>query len=217
MAEQTTLTVARRTVLGKKVKQLRRQGRVPANIFGRDGASLPVEVDAHTLDQFLRHHPATRVITMPIEGQDGPPETVLVRHVQHHPYTSRILHVDFFHVAMDEKVTARIPLHFVEEAPAVKNLDGVLLHILDTIEVEAFPADLPEALTVSLAGLTELDSAIHVRDILVPPRVQVLDDPEEMVVKVSVPRAVLAEEAEEAAPAEAAPAGAPPPEAETEA
>jgi len=216
MAEQTTLPVARRTILGKKVRQLRRQGRIPANIFGRADGSLPVEVDAHTLEQFLLHHPATRVVTMPIEGQDGTPETVLVRHVQRHPRTRRILHVDFFHVAMNERVTARVPLHFTGDAPAVKNLGGILLHLLDALEVEALPVDLPEAIVVPLDVLTELDSTLRVGDIVVPPNVTVLDDPEEVVVKVSMPRAALAEEAEAAA-SEAAPAatGTPtPPETE---
>jgi large subunit ribosomal protein L25 len=215
MTEETTLTVARRTVLGKKVKQLRRQGRIPANIFGRPDGSLPIEIDARTFERFLRRHLVTRVITMPIEGLNGSPETVLIRHIQHDPRTDRILHVDFFHVAMDQPVTARVPLHFVDEAPAVRNLGGVLLHLLDTIEVEALPANLPEALTVSLAGLTELDSMLHVRDIPTPPDVRILDAPDEIIVKVTAPRAILAEEEAEAAPAEATPAAATPPETET--
>lgn len=194
MAEESTLAVARRSALGKRVKQLRRQGRIPGNIFGRPEGSMPIEIDAHSLELFLHHHPATRLISMPIAGHNGPTEHVLMRHVQHEPRTGHILHIDFFHVAMNEPIAARIPLRFVGEAPAVKMQEGILLHLIDTVEVEALPRDLPEALTVSLEGLTQVDTALYVRDIPVPSNVKVLSAPEEVVVKISPLRGVVAEE-----------------------
>lgn len=212
MADQVSLQVASRTTLGKEVKKLRRVGVIPANIYGRHQPSQALQVDQHTLERFLAGHRATRVIDLRIDGGNGSVVNALVRHITRSPRNGKILHVDFLRVSMNEPITVRVPVRLIGTAPAVEVEGGVLLHMLDTLEIECLPGDLPEALELDISSLKEMDDTLHVRDVPLPPRVTLLSDPDEPVAKVVAPRAVVAEEAE----AEAAEAAAPAPAEATE-
>lgn len=202
MADQVSLQVAERTMLGKRVKKLRRQGVIPANVYGLRQSSQALQVDLYTLERFLAKHHATRVIAL--QGADGGgPLNALVRHVARSPRTGKILHVDFLRISMNEPITVRVPLVLKGDAPAVTLGGGVLLHLVDTVEIESLPGDLPEALEADVSGLKDMDDTLHLRDVPVPPKVKLLSDPDEPVAKVVAPRAVLAEEAEKAAEKEA--------------
>ncbi len=196
MAGQVSLQVASRTVLGKEVKKLRRVGVIPANIYGRHQPSQALQVDQHALERFLAGHRATRVIDLQVDGSNGTVLNALVRHIKRSPRNGKILHVDFLRVSMNEPITVRVPLRLIGTAPAVEVEGGVLLHMLDTLEIECLPGDLPEALELDIGSLKELDDALHVRDVPLPPKVTLLSDPDEPVAKVVAPRAVLAEEAQ---------------------
>jgi large subunit ribosomal protein L25 len=206
MAEQTSLPAQRRTVQGKKVRQLRRQGLIPANVFGQGRASTAIQVSALDLQHLLARRVGARIINLRLDGTD---EAALLRHVQRDPRTGHIEHVDFMHVEMTQKIRARVPVHLVGEAPAVRQQGGVLLHMSDAIEVECLPRDLPETLKLDISGLDQFDATLHVSDIHLPPGVELLADPDEPVVKVTPPR--MAEEA--VPPAEAPAAAATPTEA----
>jgi large subunit ribosomal protein L25 len=184
--KQVTLTAQPRTVMRKHVRALRRQGILPAHIYGH-GASVPVQVDARTFERLRETHQTTGVITLAIAGQTQP-ETVLVRHIDHEPKTGKMLHIDFARVLMHETIHAHVPLHVVGVAPAAKETGGTVLVLLETIEIECLPGDLPDALTVDATKLTALDVVLRVSDISVPPGVKVLDAPDEVVVKVEPPR-----------------------------
>jgi large subunit ribosomal protein L25 len=204
LADQVSLSVAERTVLGKQVKQLRRKGIIPANVYGLRQPSQALQVDLYTLERFLAKHHATHVITLQgASNNGGAPVNALVRHIARSPGSGKILHVDFLRISMNEPVTVRVPLVLKGEAPAVKLGGGVLLHLMDTVEVECLPGDLPDALEADVSGLKEMDDTLHLRDVRVPPKVTLLSDPDEPVIKVVAPRAVLAEEAEKAAEREA--------------
>lgn len=199
MPQQVDFAVERREVLGKKVRRLRSQGIIPGNIFGGDKASMPIQFDGHTFERFLATHGATTVLALRIAG--GPAETTVVRHVQHEPVTGKIEHVDFQLIEMSQPMKARVPIRLRGEAPAVKIFDGVLLHLLDTVEVEALPANLPDAVEADISGLEELKSMLHVRDLAIPQGVTVLTDADETIVKVEPPRVVVEEIPEAVAPA----------------
>jgi large subunit ribosomal protein L25 len=203
MADQASLQVAPRNVLRKHVKRLRREGIIPANIYGRHQPSQALQVDSYTFERFLAGHHMTRVVNLQVDSNGGT-LNALVRHISRSPRSGKIMHVDFLRVSMNEPITVRVPVRLIGEAPAVKVEGGVLLHLLDTVEVEALPADLPEALELDISKLIELDASLHVRDLPVPAKVTLLSDSEEPVVKVIAPRAVLAEEAKAEAEAEAA-------------
>jgi large subunit ribosomal protein L25 len=211
MAEQASLAAQRRDVHGKKVRQLRRQGIIPANVFGRGRDSTAIQVQAHDLKRLLAAHGGTRLISLRIDGAD---EAALLRHVQHDPRTGAIEHVDFMHVEMTQPIRARVPVRLIGEAPAVRVLGGVLLHMSDAIEVECLPRDLPESVELDISQLDQLDATLHVSDVVLPPKVTLLDDPNEPLVKVTPTRVTE----EVPAPAEAAapaPEAAPPTEAES--
>ncbi|HEY7347105.1 MAG TPA: 50S ribosomal protein L25 [Ktedonobacterales bacterium] len=218
MAGKTTLQVELRTTLGKKVKQLRRKGVIPANLYGRRQPSQPLQVDLYTLDRFLAGHHATRVIDLHLDGGKGKGKgevfNALMRHVSRSPRSGKILHVDFLRVAMNEPVTLRVPVTLNGTAPAVTVEKGVLLHILDTLEVESLPGDIPEALELDISNLEKIEDTLYVRDVTLPRGVKLLSDTDEPVVKVVAPRAVLAEEAATAAAAAEEAAAAPAAEAE---
>jgi len=189
------LRVEPRTVLGKKVSQLRRRGVLPGVIFGH-GDSIPVQTDAHRFALGYRKWGRTTLIT--IEGIDGD-IPALVDGVSRDPRSGRLLHADFQRVSLTEKVNAEVPLHLVGESGAVKNLSAVVLHALAQVEVEAFPQDIPHRIDVDISRLETMEDEIHVRDLAVDAaKVRILSDPDELVVK------VMPQRAEEEIPAPAA-------------
>src|SRR5207302_7347231 len=125
---------------------------------------------------------------------DGQPQNVMIRHVQRHPVSGKLIHVDLYRVRMDQKTKIRLPLHLVGEAPGVTVLDGVLLHAMDAVNIEALPGDVPHHIEVDISVLADLDQTIYVRDLPVPAGVTVLDDPDGLVLKVQPPRKVEVEE-----------------------
>jgi large subunit ribosomal protein L25 len=199
-----------RTVLGKKVKNLRRQGLVPANMYGSGIESVAIQLPEKMVSQRIARASGSSLFSLELDGAKS--QTVLVKHVQRHPTSGRVLHVDFFQVNMSEKLRATVPLHFVGEAPAVRRTGGTLMHNLTTIEVESLPSDLPSSIEVDVSSLTRLDDLIHVSDLQVSPGVDVLTPGDETVAKVLAPRVEeegVEEAAEEAvAEAEASEAGA---------
>jgi large subunit ribosomal protein L25 len=208
MAQQTELEVSRREIMGKATKRLRKAGIIPANIFGHKEPSLAVQIDAAAFERLRRSHGTRNIIALRIPGITNP-QTVLIRRVQRDPRTDKIIHVDFFRVSLSERINLKVPLHFVGEAPAVKNENGVLLHLLDTLEVECVASDIPEYIEVDVSVLNEIDDIIHAGELTLPANFTLLTDSEEGVAKVAASRAEVAEEAAAAAaPTEEAPAAA---------
>ena len=202
MADTLTLEVAPRSAKGKANKALRRSGSVPVHVFGHGIESQGLQAEEKALRHVVHQAGASGLIDIQVEGQ---PQKVMVRKVQRHPVNGKLIHVDFYQVRMDTKTRVRLALVFVGEAPGVKLLDGTLLHAVEAINVEALPGDLPHHLEVDISVLEELDQALHIRDLAIPDKLTVLDDPDEMVAKIQPPRKV---EEEVVAPEAAAPEGA---------
>jgi large subunit ribosomal protein L25 len=207
MAQDTELQVSPRTVTGKATKRLRQAGIIPANIFGHKEPSQAIQVDALAYERLRRAHRTSSVLSLRIPGNRRA-QTALVRHVQRDPRTGKILHIDFYRVSLTERVTVKIPLRFVGEAPGVKIEGGVLLHTLDALEVECPAKDIVEYFEVGVSPLAEIDDMIHAEEIRLPSNFTLITDPKEVVAKVAATRAEIAAEAAEAAE-EAAPAEAP--------
>src|SRR5579863_3336309 len=200
MAEKVELVVTPREVMGSAAKRLRKEGILPANIYGHHEASQAIQIEVRDFEQIVRSHAATGIIRLRQSG-DGTEQTALIRHVQHDPRSGKAIHVDFFRVSMNERLAVKVALHFVGEAPGVKNEGGVLLHLLDAIEVEGMASDLPEFIEVDISSLTEIDSILHAGDVKLPEGFTLNTDASEGVAKVAATRA---EKAEEAATSEAA-------------
>lgn len=198
------LTCKTRDVLGKKVAALRRQGLTPVHLFGHGVDSLALECDSQELQGVLAQSGSTRLIDLKVEQAKS--KKVLVREIQRNPIKGSLLHVDFYQVNMEEKVRLEIPIHFVGDAPALKNVKGtVLSHEVTHLNIECLPDAIPDRIDVSLTSLISEGAAIHVKDISVPEGISVTDHPGQLVARVSVPR-VKEEAAQVAVAGAAAPA-----------
>jgi large subunit ribosomal protein L25 len=202
--EELTLNAAKREVLGKRNRFLRRQGVTPAHLFGHSLESLALQCDTAELKKVVAHAGETRLISLKVKG-DREPKRVFLREIQKDALGKVLLHVDFYQVRMEEKMTMDVPIILVGEAPAMKGKGRLLSHGITELSIECLPAKVPPQIEVDISILTDLDQAIHVKDIVLDPEITVLADPEQLVVKVSEV-AVRAEE--EAVPAAEAEAGA---------
>ena len=205
MANQTELVVTRREMTGKAVKHLRKAGLIPANIYGHKEASEAVQINAADFDALRRARKTTGIISLHVDDS-AKAQTALVRHIQRNPINSKILHIDFFRVSLTERILMKVPLHVVGEAPGVKNENGVLLHLLDTLEVECAAQDIVNSFDVDVTSLEHIDDTLHASDVKLPQGFKLVTDPEEGIVKIAATRAEKVEEAEEAAAPAATPA-----------
>jgi large subunit ribosomal protein L25 len=196
MTQQTVLQISPREVTGKATKQLRKSGIIPANISGHNEESQTVQVEALAFEALKRAHAATSIITLRMSGSNRV-QTALVRRVQRDPRSGKILHIDFSRVSLTERITMKVPVRFVGEAPAVKNEGGVLIHLLDAVEVECTASDIVDYIEVDISSLTEIDSILHAEDAKLPANFTLITDPNEGIAKVAATRAEKAEEAAE--------------------
>ncbi|MBI4212701.1 MAG: 50S ribosomal protein L25 [Chloroflexi bacterium] len=203
-AERAQLAARTRTLKGKRARFLRRAGFTPANIYGPGSPSLAVEIPTRELERHLGHVPRGALVSLGIEGQGD--VTVLVRKVARKPTTDELYHVDLYRVSMTHTLRTEVPVVFTGEAPAVRSANATILRGIDALHIECLPVDLPEKVTVDIEQLTEIGSAIHVRDLALPPRVNCLTDPDEIVVHAVAPRLEIEEVVEEEEGAALAPA-----------
>ena len=194
-----------RTITGKKVASLRREGKVPAVVYGHGHDSQPVQLDAHELDLLRRHTGRNAMLDLAL-GK-GKPTPVMLQHIQEHPVTRRPIHVDLFVINLTEDITIDIAVVFTGESEAVRKDGGTLLHQRETVSVRALPDALPPALEVDISSLVDFEATIHVGDIELPEGVTLVTDATEPLARVQPPRvaeeptvaAEAAEAAEEAA------------------
>lgn len=181
-----TLAAEHREIVGKAVSHMRKQGRLPAVVYGRDEGSTNVSVDAHEFELLRKHTGPNALVDLSVDGKKAQP--VLINQVQIHPVNRRPLHADLFLVRMTEELTVDVPLAATGESFAVTQLGGTLLHPTETVKVRALPDHLPQSIEYSVESLVDFDATIHVSDLVVPSDVTLLTDGEEIVAKVQQPR-----------------------------
>lgn len=188
-----------RTLLGRKTKQLRAKGIVPANIFGKKIKSLAIELAESTLLDTMRQAGETGLIHLKIKG-DTKTHPVLVSGYAQNPVSGAMLHVDFHEVDLTQKTTATVPLKAVGESEAVKS-GMVLVMQKNELDVEALPTDLPDHIEVDISVLTEVGATIHAKDLKVDrSKVTLTVGDEEVIATIQEP--AKEEVIEPAAPAE---------------
>ncbi len=202
-----TLKAAKRDVLGKKTRFLRRQGITPTHLLGHGIKSLALQCDTTELKRIIAQGGTSRIIELNIEAEKRP-RSVFIREIQRDEINGKLLHVDFYQVKKTEKITADIPIVLVGEAPATKSRENMLEQLLTQLGVECLPEKLPPQIEVDLSPLKEAGQSIYVRDIALDPDITVTTDPDQIIVKVSRMKVVVEEEVvavaeEEALPAEA--------------
>jgi large subunit ribosomal protein L25 len=190
-----------RDITGKKVAALRRKGILPAVVYGPGHASRSVQLDAHDFDVLRRRVGRNDLLDLKVGGGKATP--VLLHHVHEHPVTRRPMHVDLFVVRMSEEMSVDVPVSLVGSSAAVDRHGGTLLHLRDSIQVRALPADLPSSLELDISRLESFDDVLQVGDAVVPPRVTLVTDPAEALARVQPPRVEAEPVAVEAAPLEA--------------
>jgi large subunit ribosomal protein L25 len=206
--DKIELKATNREILGKKVKHLRRQGITPVHLFGHGIESLALQCDTGELERVLGQAGQTRLISLKL-AKEKKPRTAVVREFDRDWRKGKLIHVDFYQVRMEEKIKLEIPVVLVGEAPALKSKTNMLGHELGTLTVECLPAKIPASFEVDISSLTELDQAIRVKDIALDKDIIVLNNPDLVVVKISlrpvekveekVVEAVVEAEAEEVA------------------
>jgi len=152
-----------RTIFGRKTKQLRKKGLIPANIFGKKIKSLAIELESSILLDTMRKAGETGLIHLKIKG-DNSVHPVLVSGYAQDPVTDAMLHVDFHEVDLKQKTTATVPLKTIGESEAVKG-GMVLVMFKNELEVEALPTDLPDSIEVDISSLLEVGSTILAKDL----------------------------------------------------
>jgi large subunit ribosomal protein L25 len=183
---RATLAAEHRDLTGKKVASLRHGGRLPAVVYGHGVDSANVSIDTHEFEQLRRHTGPNALVDLSIDGKKARP--VLIHGVQVHPVNRRPLHVDLFLVRMTEELTVEVPLVATGESIAVTQHGGTLLHPIESVRVRALPDHLPQSIEYSVESLVDFDTALHVRDLVVPSDVTLLTDGDEIVAKVQPPR-----------------------------
>src|SRR5512142_2363747 len=177
--EKVVLKATKRDVIGKQVNALRRSGKLPAVIYGRHTEPVNITLDTHTASLVLSKVGSSSLITIDVDGTEFP---ALVRERQRDYIKDRLIHVDFLAVSLTEKIRAEVRIELSGVSLAVKDSDAVLVTGLHTLSVECLPADLPESVMVDIAPLAKVGDSIHVRDVSLGDKVQILDDPDEMIV-----------------------------------
>ncbi len=184
--EREVIDAVRRSVIGKQVKALRREGKLPAILYGSTIEPTPVLMDLKSASNTLNRLPGSALVSINLEGENL---VSLVREKQRNVLTGTITHVDFQVVSMKEKIRTEVSVEIRGEAPAVKNFNGILVQNVDELEVEALPGDLPERIIVDVSGLTNIGQSVTLRDIAIPEKVTVLDDLDLVLVVVTAPEA----------------------------
>lgn len=202
--EEIILNANPRTVVGKQVRALRRQGKVPATLYGPAHEPMNIELNARELSRLLTHIVGEAQLISLRLGGDGQTVSVLAREVQREPIRGNILHVDLYAVQMDRPIRTEVPIHLVGHSRPVELREAVLIHPLTHVEIECLPRDLVPGIDVDISRLEKVDDAIYVKDLIAPPGVSILTDPEELVALINP--VAPEEEIEEVAPvAEAEP------------
>ncbi len=183
-------------MLGKKVALLRREGRVPAVVYGAGRDSEAISLDAREFENLHRHTGRNVVLDLKVAG-DGKAQPVLLRAIQEHPISRLPIHVDLLVVNLEEERMADVPVVTIGESVAIERLGGVLLHLRDHVSVRAKPDDLPSALELDISALDSFEAILHVSDLHIPDGVTLVTEPTEALARVQPPRveeeAVVAE------------------------
>lgn len=194
MAEEILLTVKPREIVGKQVRALRREGWIPLSVYGAHVQARNMQVEERALRQVLNKAGSNRLIRL--DTGDGGQHVVITREIQREPISGKFWHVDFMEISMTEKMEIDIPTSLQGTPPITKTGEGLLIHGLEAVTVRVLPTDLIPEIVVDVSGLLNLNDALHVSDLKLGDKFEILTNPEEMLAKViPVKEEVVATEA----------------------
>ena len=193
--DTTTLELEPRTVLGKKVKQLRQKGYTPVHLYGSGIEASSHQIETQILGQVIPEVGTNIPLTVKVTG-DETDHVCFIREIQRHPVSEELLHVDFLRVDITKSIQSRVPITLIGEPPAVQNLGGILIHAKQFLIVESLPLDVPGSVELDISDLDNFEKAVYIRDIAVGDNVTITADPNQMVARVVEPRIEVEEEVE---------------------
>lgn len=179
-AQKLHLKVVSRDLFGKKLKKMRHQGLIPANVFGPGFKSISVSVETKDFSKVYRAAHETGVVYLDLTKEELP---VLIRQIQNHPVTHAIIHVDFRKIDLKQKIEASVPLKTVNDSPAIAQ-GGVLLTLSDHVLVEALPEEIPSEIEIDLSKLLEIGAEVKVKDLAVSAAFTIKDDAEKVLLSI---------------------------------
>lgn len=179
------LIAERRKSIGHQVKSLRRNGQLPAVLYGADNESQPISVDTKSFGKVLKEAGESTLVELVVDGKK---HNVLIHDVQVDPLTDLPIHADFLSVRMDKEIHAKIPLEFIGESPAVKGESGILVKVMHEIEISALPKDLPHSIYVPMEKLEHVNDRVVASDLSLPAGVRLLAESDDVIVLVEPPR-----------------------------
>jgi len=191
--DKIVIDAEKRDVTGKKVKVLRREGKLPAVIYGHGVDNIPIMVEHKASSRILADAESSSLITVNLDGEEYP---TLVREKQWDYIKRSLLHVDFQAVSMTETIAAQVRVELVGTAPAVKEYGAILISGLNEVEIEALPADLPESLEVDISTLEKIGDTVLIRDLDLSDKLTILNDPNSMLAVTSTIEEEIVEEVE---------------------
>ncbi len=176
-----------RELNGRKNQILRSEGLIPGVLYGHGIKNQNLSVKKKDFSEIYQTAGTSSLIDLQVDG--NAPVKTLIHDIQTDPLSNDIIHIDFYQINEKEKITTHVELEFVGEAPAVKELGGILVKNYDEIEIECYPKDLEliDKITVDLSSLKTFNDAIHIKDLQVPPEIKIKESPDEVVVLVSEP------------------------------
>lgn len=189
--EKLQIGAKHRDLVTTSPKAVRREGFIPAVLYGHNVKSTNLSVPSNEFEKLFRKAGESTLIELTTE--DGKVHNVLIQEVQRHFLTTKPIHVDFLQVNMTETLKATVALEFIGESLAVKADGGVLVKVLNEVEVECLPMDLPHNIEVDISAIKNFSDHISVKDLKVSSKVKILTDVDEVVAKVQPPRNVEAE------------------------
>jgi len=187
MTASLTLPAVKRDAEKNSPRAVRLAGSIPAVVYGQEADNQVIQVKIPEFLKVFAKAGESSLIDLALDGQK--PLKVIVKDVQYDNLSSQPVHIDFYQVNMNKKMMAEVPLNFVGEARAVKELGGTLIKSKDSIEVSCLPGDLPSHIDVNLGALNEFNDLVAVKDLVLPAGVAALDGPDEALVLVSAPQA----------------------------
>jgi large subunit ribosomal protein L25 len=185
MTTEVKLSAQLRSEKNGNIKKVRESGYVPANVYGPGTENKNIKVKEVDFQRVFNAAGESHLIDLTIGG--GAPVKVIVKDVQRHPIKGSIIHVDFYQVDMSKKIITEIPLRFVGESRAVKELGGILIKNMDSLEVKCLPGDLVDSIDVDLSGLNNFHDVIRAGDLILPPGIELTEDENETIASVVEP------------------------------
>ncbi len=192
--KNVVLKASPRSVTGKQVRRLRREGLLPAVLYGHKFEPMAISLNAHDTALALSGLSQSALVTIELDGKEYP---ALVRERQKNYIRNEFIHIDFQVVSRTEKLRTNVSIELHGVSPAVKDFNGVVVSGVTQVEVECLPQDLPERIVLDITKLVNIGDGIYVRDLVLPEGVTIHQPPEEMIVMISAPEQEVEVEVEE--------------------